>query len=105
MRSTDLLDKSGKRFTPGLSLLAAQSAITPLDIMPKENTITLPLTILITDTEVYVEADPRSYVGFSKDGVLHGAGYVGEAGSATIAIEPFAVPGEIDVVITCHFHF
>ncbi len=68
--------------------------------VPTVNNYTLPATILITDNQVYIEADPGSYVGLSRNGVLHGAGLIDATGAAYIDIDPFIVPGEIDIVIT-----
>jgi hypothetical protein len=70
--------------------------------VPTENNVTLPSTVLITDNSVYIEADPYSYVGISRNGVLHGAGYL-PTGSGTINIDPFVTPGDMEVVISCQF--
>ncbi|HER00598.1 MAG TPA: hypothetical protein ENO22_14770 [candidate division Zixibacteria bacterium] len=71
--------------------------------IPTQNTYTLPATILITDEQIYIEAEPESYVGVSRGGVLHGAGFIDSTGSAYIDIDPFTIPGEIEVVISHQF--
>jgi PKD repeat protein len=52
---------------------------------------------------VNVQADPGSYVGISRDGVLHGAGYIDSSGSAAIPITPIGSEGLADIVINCQF--
>ncbi len=47
-----------------------------------------------------ITADPGSYVGISKDGVLHGAGLVGETGVLSVDIEPIVSGGDVDIVVT-----
>ena len=47
-----------------------------------------------------VNANPGSYVGISKDGVLYGAGMVGESGSADIAITPITSGGDVTICVT-----
>ena len=81
-------------------LMGDPSVMTYLGV-PLVNTYSLPSTLLITDNSMTVDADPGSYIGVSRDGVLHGSGYVDESGTVTFDFEPFTIPGEIDVVITC----
>ncbi len=47
-----------------------------------------------------VTADPGSYVGISKDGVLHGAAIVDETGVVEVPIEPITSGGDVDIVVT-----
>ena len=47
-----------------------------------------------------VDADPGSYVGISKDGILYGAGEIGELGTADIPLTPITSGGEVKVVVT-----
>ena len=82
-------------------LMGDPSIMTYLGV-PTENNVTLPQSVLITDNSIYIEADPYSYVGISRDGVLHGAGYL-PTGSGTIDIDPFDTPGDIEIVISCQF--
>jgi len=55
----------------------------------------------MTATDFQVDADPWSYVGISRGGVLHGAALIDGAGSVMVPIEAFGTPGEIDLVVTC----
>jgi hypothetical protein len=81
------------------TLMGDPSTMTYMGV-PTDIDYTLPSTILITDNTITVDAEPESYVGISRDGVLHGAGFIDSTGSAIIPIEPFTIPGEIQVVIT-----
>ncbi len=47
-----------------------------------------------------VTAEPGSYVGISKDGVLHGSALVGETGTVNVPITPVLSGGNVDIVIT-----
>ncbi len=49
-----------------------------------------------------VEAVPGSYVGISKDGVLHGAAAVGQSGEVEVPIEPVLAGGDVRIVVTKH---
>ncbi len=69
--------------------------------VPDVNSVGLPMNILPTDTEVIVTAEPKSYVGLSKDGVLLGSGLVGVSGTAAIPISGQGYEGDVRVVVTC----
>jgi len=71
--------------------------------IPAVNSVTHPSSITSTATSVVVSAAPYSYVGISRSNVLHGAGYIGSSGSATITITPFDTEGTADIVVTCQF--
>jgi len=47
-----------------------------------------------------VTAEPGSYVGISKDGVLHGSGLVDETGVCQVTIDPILSSGPVDIVVT-----
>jgi hypothetical protein len=68
--------------------------------VPSPNTVTHDGEILLGATEFTVQAVPYSYIGLSKDGVLHGAAYVDESGIAVMEIVPFEEPGTADIVIS-----
>ncbi len=51
-------------------------------------------------TTFTVNTAPYAYVGISKDGTLHGAGIADATGTAEITLDPIAVPGTADVVVT-----
>ena len=47
-----------------------------------------------------VTAEPGSYVGISKDGVLHGSALVDETGVCQVPIDPVLSSGMVDIVVT-----
>lgn len=69
--------------------------------VPDPNGVTLPSEIGPADTEVSVGAEPKSYVGLTKDGVLLGSGLIGVSGTALIPISGQGTEGNVRVVITC----
>jgi PKD repeat protein len=83
-------------------LMGDPSVMTYMGV-PSNNNVIYPASILTTDTSVNVQADPGSYAGISRDGVLHGAGYIDSTGSADIPIIPFNTEGFADIVVTCQF--
>jgi len=74
--------------------------ICPFHTNPIENTVSHMPTLPIGMDFYTVAADPGSYVGISKDGVLYGAGEIGEEGSADIPIEPITSGGNVKIVVT-----
>lgn len=59
------------------------------------------MAILPIGIETYeVTAEPGSYVGISKDGVLHGSALVGETGVVEVPIDPVLSSGMVDIVVT-----
>ncbi len=75
-------------------------SILPFRVQPTENTISHLPTLPIGMDFFTVNANPGSYVGISKDGVLYGAGMVGESGSADIAITPITSGGDVTICVT-----
>ena len=75
-------------------------SILPFRVQPTENTISHMPTLPIGMDFFTVNANPGSYVGISKDGVLYGAGMVGESGSADIAITPITSGGDVTICVT-----
>ena len=75
-------------------------SICPFHTNPIENTVNHLPTLPIGMDIYTVEADPGSYVGISKDGVLYGAGEIGEEGSADIPITPITSGGDVKIVVT-----
>jgi len=66
----------------------------------EDNTVSH-MPILPIGLETYeVTADAGSYVGISKDGVLHGAALVGETGVVEVEIDPILSSGMVDIVVT-----
>ena len=75
-------------------------SICPYHVNPIENTVSHMPTLPIGMDFYTVSADPGSYVGISKDGVLYGAGEIGEEGTADIPIEPITSGGDVKIVVT-----
>ncbi len=80
-------------------LLGDPSVMTYLGV-PSPNVVEHDDVIILGQTSFTVEAEPSSYIGLSKDGVLHAAAYVDESGSVTMEITPFEEPGAADLVIS-----
>ena len=74
--------------------------ICPFHTNPIENTVSHMPTLPIGIDFYTVTADPGSYVGISKDGVLYGCGEIGEEGTADIQIEPITSGGNAKIVVT-----
>ena len=74
--------------------------ICPFHTNPIENTVSHMPTLPIGMDFYTVSADPGSYVGISKDGVLYGAGEIGEEGTADIQITPITSGGNAKIVVT-----
>ncbi len=75
-------------------------SVCPYHTNPIANTVThLPTLAIGLDTYT-VSADPGSYVGISKDGILYGAGEIGETGTADIPITPITTGGDVKIVVT-----
>lgn len=75
-------------------------SVCPYHTNPIENNVSHMPTLPIGMDFYTVSADPGSYVGISKDGVLYGAGEIGEEGTADIAIEPITSGGDVKIVVT-----
>ena len=75
-------------------------SVCPYHVNPIANTVNHLPTIAIGLDTYTVSADPGSYVGISKDGVLYGAGEIGETGTADIPITPITSGGDVKLVVT-----
>ena len=75
-------------------------SIMPFRVQPTENSVSHMPTVPIGLNYFTVSADPGSYVGITKDGVLCGAGMIGESGSADIAIQPITSGGDVTICVT-----
>jgi len=75
-------------------------SITPYHVNPEANTVSHMPTLPIGMAFYTVSADPGSYVGISKDGVLYGAGEIGATGTADIPITPITSGGTVKIVVT-----
>jgi PKD repeat protein len=83
-------------------LMGDPSVMTYMGV-PSSNSVIHPSSVTTSATSMTVQAAAGSYVGISKGGVLHGAGYIGASGSATIDIDPFGSEGAADIVVSCQF--
>ncbi len=75
-------------------------SVCPYHTNPIENTVSHMAVMPIGLDSYTITADPGSYVGISKDGVLYGAGEIGEEGVADIPITPITSGGDVKIVVT-----
>ncbi|MCP4149216.1 MAG: PKD domain-containing protein, partial [bacterium] len=69
--------------------------------LPSTNSVNHSSTVSPSATTFTVQAEAGSYVGLSLNGTLHGAGYIGSTGSASIPLTAFGTSGTADIVVTC----
>lgn len=81
-------------------MLGGDPSLLPYHTQGTENTVSHMEIMPIGVSFYEVSADPGSYVGISKDGVLHGAAYVDESGTVEIPLEPVTSGGDVDIVVT-----
>ncbi|MBQ3844027.1 MAG: T9SS type A sorting domain-containing protein [Bacteroidales bacterium] len=75
-------------------------SILPYRVQPTDNTVSHMPTLPIGMDFYTVTAEPGSYVGISKDGVLYGAGMVDETGTTDIPMTPVTSGGNAKIVVT-----
>ena len=75
-------------------------SVCPYHTNPVANNVTHMPTLTIGLDFFTVAAAPGSYVGISKDGILYGAGEIGELGTADIPITPITSGGNAKIVVT-----
>ena len=75
-------------------------SILPYRIQPTEQSVSHLPTLPIGMDFYTVTAEPGSYVGISKDGMLYGAGMIDETGTTDIAITPVTSGGDVKIVVT-----
>ena len=75
-------------------------SVMPYKAQPTANNVTHLPTLPIGQSSYTVSAEPGSYVGISKDGVLYGAGMIDEDGTSDIEIEPITTGGDVTIVVT-----
>ncbi|MBR5378158.1 MAG: T9SS type A sorting domain-containing protein [Bacteroidales bacterium] len=75
-------------------------SVMPFRVQPTENNVSHMPTVPIGMDFFTVSADPGSYVGITKDGVLYGAGMIGETGTADIQINPITSGGDVTICVT-----
>ncbi|MDO5341249.1 MAG: C25 family cysteine peptidase [Bacteroidia bacterium] len=75
-------------------------SVLPYRIQPVANDVSH-LPILPIGMDFFeVSAEPGSYVGISKDGVLYGAGTIDESGTTNIALTPITSGGDVTICVT-----
>lgn len=75
-------------------------SILPFRIQPTDNSVSHLPTLPIGMDFYTVSAEPGSYVGISKDGVLYGAGMIDETGTTDIPMTPVTSGGNAKIVVT-----
>ena len=75
-------------------------SIMPFRVQPTANNVSHMPTVPIGMDFFTVSANPGSYVGITKDGVLYGAGLIGDSGTADIPIEPITSGGDVTICVT-----
>jgi hypothetical protein len=80
-------------------LMGDPSVMTYMGV-PVANNVQHAAVIVLGDDSFTVQANEASYVGLSKDGVLHGAGYIDSSGTVNLNITPFTVPGAADLIVS-----
>ncbi|MCK4764542.1 MAG: PKD domain-containing protein [Candidatus Aminicenantes bacterium] len=81
-------------------LMGDPSVMTYMGV-PSTNTVSHASSVATDATSFTVDADAGSYVGITKDGVLHGCGYVTTSGTVDVSLTPFGSTGTAIVVVTC----
>ncbi|MCD4734636.1 MAG: hypothetical protein K8R53_01210, partial [Bacteroidales bacterium] len=67
---------------------------------PPVTTATYDPLMPLGTTSFVVNTEPYAYVGITKDGVLHGAALSDATGIATVTLDPIAIPGQANIVVT-----
>ena len=75
-------------------------SVLPFRVQPTANNVSHMAILPIGLDYFTVTAEPGSYVGISKDGVLYGAGAIDETGTTNIAIEPITSGGDVTICVT-----
>ena len=75
-------------------------SVMPFHVMPTQNNVSHMAVLPIGLDFFTVSAEPGSYVGISKDGVLYGAGLIGESGTTDISMTPITSGGDVTICVT-----
>ena len=75
-------------------------SVMPFRVQPTENNVSHMPTLPIGMDFFTISADPGSYAAITKDGVLYGAGLIGDSGTADIAIQPITSGGDVTICVT-----
>ncbi len=76
------------------------ASLVPYHTEGSENTVSHMAIVPIGMDYYEVTAEPGSYVGITKDGILHGSALVGETGIVEVPLEPILAGGPVDIVVT-----
>ena len=94
-----LNDASSTYYWEAYNVLGDPSMM-PYNTQGSENTVTH-MDILPIGVNTYeVSAEPGSYVAITKDGVIHGTGFVDANGIATVQLDPITESGNVNIVVT-----
>jgi len=94
-----LLDTSPLYYWQAYNTLGDPSLL-PYNTQGSENMVDHMDIVPIGVADYEVSAEAGSYVAISKDGILHGTGYVNESGSVTVELDPILEGGDVDIVVT-----
>ena len=75
-------------------------SLVPYHTEGSANTVSHMPIVPIGMTYYEVTAEPGSYIGISKDGVLHGCALVDATGMASVILDPILSGGMVDIVVT-----
>ncbi len=76
------------------------ASVMPFKTEPTNNNVSHLPTLPIGLDYYTIEAAPGSYVGISQNGILYGAGMVGETGVEDIPMTPITSSGDVTIVVT-----
>jgi len=80
--------------------LMGDPSLMPYMYEPPVLSISYQSTQVIGTSSITINTEPYTYVGISKDGVLHGAGLADASGILVLSVQPFATPGMAKIVAT-----
>ncbi|MDD3875730.1 MAG: C25 family cysteine peptidase [Bacteroidales bacterium] len=80
--------------------LMGDPSLTPHLFDPPALSISYQNTHVIGSSTLNIQTEPYTYIGLSKNGVLHGAGLADSTGNLSLNYTPFASPGLADIVAT-----
>jgi hypothetical protein len=69
--------------------------------VPSSMTVTYDQLMPLASESFSVTAEPYAYVAISKDGILCGAAFADESGTADVSLIPITIPGEAEIIVTC----
>lgn len=102
--AVEMSNSTRKNYYWEIYSLMGDPSLTPFMREPLENDFIIPDVVFLGLDTIQIIAEPYSYVGLSKDGILHGAGIVPDSGLLNLEYQPFQEPGEALLVITLQNH-